>query len=125
MNDEIEIPKELYLNNPQVDLCIDVMYVEKMAFLTAIDKTIRYRSSVYLENNKGDKLFRGIDQILRLYNKGNFRVRKIHCDNEFKKILDEVSDGMDVTVVPAPAQTHQSKAERNNRTIKGCAYVPC
>ena len=42
VNDEIEIPKELYLNNPQVDLCINVMYVEKMAFLTAINKTIRY-----------------------------------------------------------------------------------
>ena len=40
IRDEIELPDELKNMNHEVDLCIDVMYINESPFLTTIDKTI-------------------------------------------------------------------------------------
>jgi hypothetical protein len=38
--DVIEIPEELILQNHEIDLCIDIMYVNKCGFMTTIDQTM-------------------------------------------------------------------------------------
>jgi hypothetical protein len=38
--DGIEIPEELISQNRKIDLCIDIMYVNKCGFMTTIDRTI-------------------------------------------------------------------------------------
>jgi hypothetical protein len=48
--DIIEIPEELILLNREIDLCIDIMYVNKCGFMTMIDQTIRFRSTLPIEN---------------------------------------------------------------------------
>ena len=53
--DTIEIPKELIAKNHDIDLCIDTMFVNECGMLTAIDKTVKFRSLVPM-NTKQNKL---------------------------------------------------------------------
>ena len=79
----IEIPEELHEIYYDLVLCVDLMFVNSVPFLTAIDHTIRYRSVVPLENRTKDQLHKALDVILRMYNEAGYRIRKIHTNNEF------------------------------------------
>ena len=48
MYEEIYIPRELIVQNSRVELCIDLMFINNCVFLTAIDKTIPFRSCASL-----------------------------------------------------------------------------
>jgi hypothetical protein len=61
--------------------------------------------------------YRALDQIPRHYNRAGFVVRTIHCDGEFRGMMEKVDD-LDVDMNFTNAQDHVPKAERNNRTIK-------
>jgi hypothetical protein len=41
--DTIKIPEELIANNREIELCIDILYVNECGFMTSIDQTIRFR----------------------------------------------------------------------------------
>ena len=45
-------------------------------------------------------------------------VLRIHCDSEFRKVLDEVKVELGLEVTYAATNAHVPQAERNNRTIK-------
>ena len=45
-------------------------------------------------------------------------IRTVECDGEFKALMDEVKDKLDVTLNPANMQDHVPRAEQNNRTLK-------
>ena len=47
-NDIIDIPEELIHKNKNLELSIDMMYVNGMMFLTSISHNIYYRTSQYL-----------------------------------------------------------------------------
>ena len=57
VNDLIEIPRELKENNNKLILCIDNMFVNNMPMLTSINKTVRFRALVPLNNRSSDELF--------------------------------------------------------------------
>ena len=117
-NNNIQIPKEIMEKHKEVELCIDIMYVNGIAFLTSIDKTIRYRAVIPLENRLKTQLYKAIDKITRLYNGAGISITVIHIDGEFKNLMDEVKDEMNITMNYTNAQDHVPEAERNNRTIK-------
>ena len=48
-----------------------------------------------------------IDNVFRVYNKGNFKIKEIRAGPEFIKISDEVLDNMDIEFNPTPAQAHE------------------
>jgi hypothetical protein len=62
--DSIEIPEELILQNHVIDLCIDIMYVNKCGFMTTIDRTIRFRSALPIENRTHEEYYRVLDMVL-------------------------------------------------------------
>lgn len=45
-------------------------------------------------------------------------VKTIHCDGEYRSMMDEVKDSLDIEMNYANALDHVPEAERNNRTIK-------
>ena len=49
---------------------------------------------------------------------GAFKITSIECNGEYKPIMDEVEDELDVRMNYMNAQDHVPVAERNNRTIK-------
>jgi hypothetical protein len=62
--DAIEIPEELILQNCEIDLCIDIMYVNKCGFMTTINQTIQFRSGLPIENRTHEEYYRVLDMVL-------------------------------------------------------------
>jgi hypothetical protein len=86
--------------------------------LTGIDRSIRFRALIALDNRSESQIYQGIDSIFWLYNKAGFRITHIHCDQEFRGMMDKVSDDLDIEMNYATAGEHVPEAERNNRTIQ-------
>jgi hypothetical protein len=116
--DSIEIPEELILQNCEIDLCIDIMYVNECGFMTTIDQTIRFRSALPIENRTHEEYYRVLDMVLPLYNSAGFHIKTIHCDGEFCAMMDKVKDDLGVRMNFTNALDHVPEAKRNNRTIK-------
>jgi hypothetical protein len=116
--DLIEIPKEIITKHHDVELCMDTMYVNECGMLTAIDRTIKFRSLVPMNTKQHEEYYRALDQILRHYNNSGFVIKTIHCDGEYRGMMDKVKDDLDIQMNFTNAQDHVPEAERNNRTIK-------
>jgi hypothetical protein len=114
----IEIPEELILQNRKIDLCIDIMYVNKCGFMTTIDLTIRFKSVLPIENPTHDEYYRVLDMVLQLYNSAGFHIKTIHCNGESRTMINKVKDNLGVCMNFTNALDHVPEAERNNRTIK-------
>jgi hypothetical protein len=67
-SDLIEIPKEIIMKHHNIDLCMDVMYVNECGMLTATDQTIKLRSLVPMNTKLQAEYYPALDQILRHYN---------------------------------------------------------
>ena len=59
------------------------MFINGIPFLMAIDRTIRYRSVVPLENRTKEQLYKALDVVLCMYNEAGYCIHEIHADNEF------------------------------------------
>ena len=114
--DWVEIPPEL-LQQRNLTLCFDIMYVNGMPMLTAIDREIRFRSLVPLNGRTADDIYEALDKILRHYNAGGFYCTWILSDQEFKTLMDDISDDLGATMNYTSKDEHVPEAERNNRTI--------
>ena len=128
--DVIEIPPELIEKHREIELCMDAMCVNKEGMLTAIDRTIKFRSLVPIDSKVKAEHCRALDVILRKCNSAGFVIKMTHCDGEYRSMMDEVKDNLDVDVNCANAFDHVPEAERNNRTIKervraACHRLPC
>ena len=118
IKDYIDIPKELIERHEEIVLAIDIMYIYQIPFLTTISNNIMYRTAQPLPNKTSKAYRSALDHIFRLYNHAGFKITTIKADQEFKPILDEIKDTLDITMHYASAQEHVPEAERNNRTIK-------
>ena len=94
------------------------MYVNGIPMLTSIDKSVRYRIVVPLENRTRDELYNAIDKIFCHYNAAHFTVAEINCDQEFRPLMEQVADDLNITMNYATTDEHVPEAERNNRTLQ-------
>ncbi len=118
VDDTIEVPPEILDNNQRLELCMDIMFINKMPFMTAIDRSLRYRSCVPLDSRTHRDCYKGLDKIIRPYNDAGFEIETIYCDGEFRAMMDAVKDEMGVSMDYCSPNNHVSEAERNNRVIK-------
>ena len=117
-SDLIEIPSELKIKHQDLTLCMDIMFVNGIPMLTSIDRSIRFRALIVLDDRSESAIYNGLYSIFRLYDNAGFRIKRIHCDQEFGTVMDKVSDNLDIDVNLATAGEHVPEAERNNRTIQ-------
>ena len=62
--DNVEIPPEIKEQHRNLKLCLDMMFVNQLPFLTSIDSTIKFRSCVPLNNQKAEEIYRALDDVL-------------------------------------------------------------
>jgi len=118
IKDYVTIPKELVIKHENIELAMDIMFVNNIPFLTTISKHIMYRTAQPLPNKTATAYRSAIDVVFRLYNHAGFKISVIKADQEFRPIFDSIKDDLDITMNYAMAQEHVPEAERNNRTIK-------
>ena len=118
LHEDIQIPPELVKNNKNINLSIDTMYVNGLCFLTSISDDIHYRTAQYIPDKKSQSYQKAMKDIIELYQKAQFKVTNICCDNEFRNMLNDLGNAFNININVVPAQAHVAKAERNIRVIK-------
>ena len=116
--DLVEIPNEITEKHHDIELCMDTMFVNECRMLTAIDRSIQFRSVVPIDTKTQSDYYKALDVIFRQYNKGGFVIKTIYCDGEYRAMMNKVSDNLDVVMNYTNASDHVPEAERNNCTIK-------
>jgi hypothetical protein len=76
------------------------------------------QSALPIKNCTHEEYYRVLDMVLRLYNSAGFHIKTIHCNGEFRAMMDKVKDDLGVCMNLTNALDHVPEAERNNRTIK-------
>jgi hypothetical protein len=66
-DDLVEIPRELKEKHHDLPLAMDILHINGMPILTAIDRTIRLRICIPLKNRTAEGLYRGLDQMFWHY----------------------------------------------------------
>jgi hypothetical protein len=94
--DLIEIPPELTAEHESLTLYMDIVFVNGLPLLTSIDDTIKYRSVVPLTSRHSKVVYSALDTITRVYYKAGFNITTIHCDQEFKFMMDRISNYLDI-----------------------------
>ena len=102
----------------EIILYIDNIFINGLPFLSAHGKRLKYAKAVPLRNRSTTELYEALDEVLRLYNGRGFTIKEIHCDHEFKPLMDPVKDMMGVEMHYPPAGDHVPQAERLNRVIR-------
>ncbi len=68
VTEQVEVPPDLYPDE-KVALCLDIMSVNKIPFLSTISKKIHYRTCLRLKaGKKADSFSAGLDNVLRVHN---------------------------------------------------------
>ena len=97
VDDYIEIPKELFTAQREVTLCMDGMKVNGLSFLN-ISRNIYYRTAQWVKQcHQTADIYRNVlSQVFHVYNAGEFRISKIHCDNEFRPLMEPLAQEFQV-----------------------------
>jgi hypothetical protein len=100
-----------------VTLCIDIMCVNKIAFLVTISHGIKFSTTETLKDRKHPTIMMAIRQVLALYAKRGFHVNMAHTDNEFEPIrVLLMDDKVNLNVVSN--SEHVTEIECHIRTVK-------
>ena len=118
ITNEIEIPNEITRNIQELDLYMDLIFVNNTVGLTARDSKIKARHYVSIPTKTKDSLYAAVDVVTRPYNRIGTQIRTIHCDQEFKPLMNPVQDDMNIDMNYTSTGEHQPHAERNNRYLK-------
>ena len=118
VNNWIEIPEELVMNNMELDLCIDLLFINNVVALTGVDKQVKYRHYIDIPNRMKKSLYSAIDEIFRIYNHADFSIRAIYCDREFRPLFEGIKDDLGIHMNYTSAGEHEPVSERNNQHIK-------
>ena len=118
VDEGIEIPDEFVARNKNLELAINIMFINKEKILTTIDGSIMFKACVPLPSREDGDIFRGLDEILRHFNKGGYTITKIHADGEFESLLLRIKDDLDIKINVVNPDEHVGDIERLNRTIR-------
>ena len=115
---EIEdVPTSIIERYRDVILEMDVFYVNGLRFLHTISTDIKYRTSQYLTNAKGDTLLESLVAVCSAYRNRGFKIRQVNADGQFKPVRASALD-VGVPLNTTAEDEHAKVVERSIRTIK-------
>jgi hypothetical protein len=109
------IPSYITKHHKNITLCIDIFYVQKIAFFTTISRKIKFRTIAMLTDRTKSSILKQFNLVIKLYNSHGFSIEDIHSDHEFDCIRNDVLPTQ-LNVVAADA--HVGDVARSIRTIK-------
>jgi len=98
-----------------VTLAIDLVYVNKIPFLTTISRNIGWHTIAPVPNQQKVTILKELNCLITIYRNRGLPVNSIHGDNEFACLRDDIgSIHLDI----AAPNTHVLEIERSNQIIK-------
>ena len=74
------------------------MYINGVGLMTAIDWRIKYRSVEYVESKHASSYLMALSVIANRYNKAGYYVSMVYCDREFKSLLTDAWEQLEITI---------------------------
>ena len=109
------LPRAVMERHKAITLCMDVFYVQKVAFFHTISRKIGFRTASVIADKSKRTLLHEARNVLSYYHSRGFTVPDIHVDHEFECLrYDLAPSQLNVT----PADDHVGEVERSIRTIK-------
>jgi len=118
IDDFIETPKELIEAQQDIVLCMDGMKINGTPFLTTVSRHIRHRTTEWIKHQTTKECEEKLNNVIRICNRAGFKLKSIHCDNEFQPLMQPLQDKHGINMNCANAQEHVPEAECNNRITK-------
>ena len=122
--DRQDVPRTIMDRYRNVTLCIDIMFINKIAFLVMISHGIKFGTAETLKDRKHPTIMSAIKSVVAIYSKRGFRVNEAHTDNEFEPMRAQLMD-VKVNLNVASNNEHIPEIERHIRTVKDrvrCMY---
>jgi hypothetical protein len=114
--DRQEIPRTIMERYRDMTLCIDIMYVNKIAFLvTSISRGIKFSTVETLKDHQ--TIMTAIRHGVGLYSQRGFRVSTAQTENEFEAMRAHRMDSK-VQLNVVSNSEHVPEIERHIRTVK-------
>ncbi|MEL7196301.1 MAG: reverse transcriptase domain-containing protein [Bacteroidota bacterium] len=101
----------------QVTLGIDIMHVNRMAFLITISRHIKFGTVEFLSKADDVNILAGIKQVLHWYSKRGFSVDLIRADGRFESLRAELT-ALKTSLNIVSEDEHVPEIERYIRTVK-------
>ena len=111
------VPADVLQEYRKVTLCVDIMYVNRVAMLVSISRKIRFGTLEVIPNNKSTLLLKGSKSILQVYQCQGFQIEMALMDGEFGNLHGELAS-MGVTLNATSRDEHVGEIEWFIRTIK-------
>jgi Reverse transcriptase (RNA-dependent DNA polymerase) len=111
------VPADTARANRVITLCIDIMFVNQIAFLITISRQIKFGTVESIPNRQNATILQGIKNVRNIYNKRNFHVELGLMDNEFEPMRAELM-GIGIQLNTTTNDEHVPKIERYIRTVK-------
>ena len=117
MSDYVAVPHAIFEGNRNVTLSVDVMFVNRIPFLTSISRHLKFKTSETLNNLTTNQLVQCVTNVKALYTKRGFNVTTALMDGEFFPMRTALLN-MGVSLNTASASEHVPEIERQHRVIK-------
>ena len=85
------IPANILTCYQKVTLCVDIMYINRVAMLVSISRNIKFATIEVIPNNKATVLMKGIKSILQIYQRNGFSIEVALMDGEFGHLCGEMA----------------------------------
>ena len=112
-----DLPKEILDAYGKVHLDINIMFVNKCAYFTAISKHIGLIDCCPISSCDNKRVVNFIQHIIDQYKLHGFKVSTIEGDNEFAG-MDEWMTDKTITLTTCDTNEHKPSIERTNRFLK-------
>jgi hypothetical protein len=91
-SDLTPIPHDILSLYREVILCIDIMYVNKIAFLITISQHLKFATIKLLANCQEDTVEKCLTYVMEIYGSRDFVVNMTHADGEFEVVRGRLAD---------------------------------
>ena len=117
VSDYVAVPHEIFEENRTVTLSVDVMFVNRIPFLTSISWHLKFTTADTLHNHTPSQLVQCVTNVKALYTKRGFNVTTELMDREFVLMRTALLN-MGVSLNTASASEYVPEIERQQRVIK-------
>ena len=123
----IPIPDFIIDNYKEVTLCVDILYVNGIPFVTSVSRHIYFTTVEAVHNSQATTLVKCIRGIVGLYHKRGLQVTTMIADNQFDCLTEPLAAlTPGIEYIPLSKGEHEKFVERNNRFVKErcrCAFA--
>ena len=118
VEEAVQMPPEMSVQMREAIAHIDNPNVSGKVFLSSITKPIFYRDAAMMKDKTADSLHKAVDELTRKSNGAGCTITMTRCDGQFKVLMDDAQDKMNIKMDHSDAGAHESTAEQNNGVIE-------